>query len=115
MIIPLNLFYYPQTKKAKKIIPHVLLYSTPDFKKLNIQKTFNFIMKSFTLKDFHNKIDKFKIEEYLLLSACDKSKIRNMVFKLGSIREAANSSVELAVDYKNFLDKKYGKENYVFI
>ncbi len=40
MIIPLNLFYYPQTKKAKKIIPHVLLYSTPDFKKLNIQKTF---------------------------------------------------------------------------
>jgi|GluameStandDraft_1065615.scaffolds.fasta_scaffold00965_15 hypothetical protein len=38
-----------------------------------------------------------------------------MVFKLGSIREAANSSVELAVDYKNFLDKKYGKDNYVFI
>lgn len=73
------------------------------------------MLQSFTLKDFHNKIDKFKIEEYLLLSACDKSKIRNMVFKLGSIQEAANSSVELAVDYKNFLDKKYGKDNYVFI
>ena len=73
------------------------------------------VLRSFTLEDFHNKIDKFKIEEYLLLNASDKSEIRDVVFKFESIQEAANSSVELAVDYKNFLDKKYGKGSYVFI
>lgn len=85
----------------------------PNLAFCGVADTFVKSAQTFSYEDFWNKKDKFNIHDYLSLSKTDKSKIREDVFT--SITNAADDSVELAMDYKSFLDKKYGKDGYIFV
>ncbi len=69
--------------------------------------------KHFTYSDFMNKKDKLQITEYLMLNPDDRALIYEEI--TDEIDEAAELSIDIAIELKNKLDKMYGADKYIFI
>lgn len=65
------------------------------------------------LEYLENKTDKFQISDYYSLSKKDKQELRNAV--TGDINNFAKSNIYIARNLKEYLDKKFGENNYVFV
>lgn len=69
--------------------------------------------EGFTVDDFYDKMDKFNIKDYHAMSEAVKAQINAKTMNI--IGEAIDDTIKVGLGYKDFLDKKYSKDGYVFV